>query len=53
MTITANEEDQPLAHDKLDEISTWVADMKKALFREDISYGELIEIDNVYDLIKE
>ena len=47
-----NEDDQPLAGDKLGEIRVWAEDMQRTLDNEDISLSELSEIDLVHDIIK-
>ena len=47
-----NEDDQPLAGDKLGEIRVWVEYMQRTLDNEDISLSELSEIDLVHDIIK-
>lgn len=47
-----SDDGQPMASDKLAEIREWLGGMQEELDDESISYGELNEIDSVYDLIK-
>lgn len=47
-------EDEPLlASDQLYQIDMWVEGMKAVLEGESISYGELSQIEQVYNIIKE
>lgn len=52
MTLTTFE-DEPTAIDKLGMIEDWVQGVKNTLATESISYGELAQIDHIYDSAKE
>lgn len=45
--------DEPIAMDKIAEIEVWLFDVKHELEKERISYGELAQIDNVYEIVKQ
>ena len=51
MGITYAQEDAPMAMDMLVDIQTWLDGMEESLNNENISYGELAEIENVYGRI--
>lgn len=44
--------DDMTALDKLGEIEDWLQGVKNTLATESISYGELAQIDHVYDSVK-
>lgn len=46
-------EDEPLAADKIAYIAEWLREVEQELEDGHISYGELLQINQVYDIVKE
>lgn len=45
-------EEQPMAVDEIIAIENWLNEIRKSLDSESISYGEIAQLDHVYDSVK-